>query len=95
MYSRNGSYAKSPNVRTRSFEDWGRTYAFTPDDPEIFDLNASAAFILELCNGRPFVQIEADYVSAVGPKVGEETARRQFHTGFNALIERNIVSASD
>ena len=95
MYSRNGSYAKTANVRMRNFEDWGRAYAYTPDDPEIYDLNASAAFILQLCNGRPFGQIEADYVSAVGPKVGDETARDQFHQGFNALLERNIVSATD
>ena len=95
MYSRNGSYAKTPNVRIRNFDDWGRAYAYTPDDPEIYDLNASAAFILQLCNGRPFGQIEADYVAAVGPKVGDEMARGQFHQGFNALLERNIVSATD
>lgn len=95
MLSRNGCYAKTPNVRIRTFDDWGRAYAFTPDDPEIYDLNASAALILHLCSGRPYVQIEADYVAAVGPKVGDDVARRQFRDGFSALLERNIVSASD
>jgi hypothetical protein len=95
VYSRNGSYAKTPNVRIRTFEDWGRTYAYTPDNPEIYDLNASASLILQLCNGRPFTQIEADYVTAVGPHIGSDAARRQFHAGFNVLLERNIVSVSD
>lgn len=95
MYSRNGCYAKSPNVKVRTFEAWGRAYAFTPDDPEIYDLNTTAWFILELCDGRPYQQIEADYVRQIAPRVGDELARRHFSTGFNALLERNIISASN
>jgi hypothetical protein len=95
VYSRNGSYQKTPNVKLRTFEDWGRAYAFTPDDPELYDLNTSAWFIVELCDGRPFRDIEKDYVEAVGPKVGEDMARTQFHTGFDALLERNIISARE
>jgi hypothetical protein len=92
VYSRNGSYHKTPNVRIRTFADWGRAYAYTPDDPELYDLNTSAWFILELCDGRPFGDIERDYVEAVGPKVGDDKARRQFHSGFDALLGRNIIS---
>jgi hypothetical protein len=93
VYSRNGSYQKTPDVRIRTFEDWGRAYAFTPDEPELYDLNTSAWFIVELCDGRPFRDIEADYVRVVSPKVGAEAAKAQFHSGFDALLERNIISA--
>ena len=95
MLSRNASYAKTPNVVVRTFEDWGHAFAFTPDDPEVHDLNATAWFILDLCNGRPFSQIEADYVKVVGEKIGEEAARSQFHAGFDTLLTRNIIQASD
>ncbi len=95
MFSRNGSYAKTPEVVLRPFEEWGRAYAFTPDDPEIYDLNSAAWFIVELCDGRPFAQIEADYVREIGPRVGDDEARRQFHDGFDQLLARNIISASD
>ena len=95
MLSRNASYAKTPNVVVRTFEDWGHAFAFTPDDPEVHDLNATAWFILDLCNGRPFSQIEADYVKVVGEKIGEEAARTQFHAGFNLLLTRNIIQASE
>ncbi len=93
MLSRNGCYAKASNVVLRRFEEWGRCYAFTPDDPEIYDLNTSAWFIVELCDGRPFQQIEADYVATLGPKLGREEAKAQFHEGFDALLARNIISA--
>jgi len=86
---------KAPDVVLRRFDEWGRCYAFTPEDPEIYDLNSTAWLIVELCDGRPFQQIEADYLATVGPKVGRETAREQFHAGFDALLERNIITASE
>ena len=95
MLSRNGCYTKTPDVVLRRFEDWGRCYAYTPDEPEIYDLNATAWFILELCDGRPFPQIEADYLATIGPKIGREKARAQFHAGFDTLLSRNIISASE
>ena len=95
MLSRNGCYAKTPDVVVRAFEEWGHAYAFTPSDPDIIDLNATATFIVELCDGRPYGQIENDYVAALGPKVGEAVAKRQFDAGFTQLLERNIISASD
>lgn len=95
MYSRNGSYQKTPNVRIRTFEEWGRAYAYTPDDPELYDLNASAWLIVELCDGRPFREIEGEFVEVVGAKVGSELARTQFHSGFDALLKRNIISVRE
>jgi hypothetical protein len=95
VYSRNGCYQKTPDVVIRRFEDWGRAYAFTPDEPEIYDLNTTAWYIVELCDGRSFGEIEADYVKTISPKVGSElAAKSQFHKGFDALLERNIISAS-
>mgnify|MGYP005849270441 CR=1 FL=1 len=95
MLSRNGCYAKSDKVVLRRFQEWGRAYAFTPDEPEIFDLNTSAWFIVELCDGRPFQQIEADYVATLGPKIGRDTAKAQFHAGFDALLRRNIITVTE
>jgi hypothetical protein len=95
VLSRNGCYARTPNVVLRRFEDWGRCYAYTPDEPEIYDLNATAWFIVELCDGRSFQQIEADYLKVIGDKIGRDAARAHFHSGFSALIARNIIQASD
>ena len=95
MYSRNGSYAKAPDVIVRGFEEWGHAYAFTPDNPELHDLNTSAWFILELCDGRPFTQIESDYVKTAAPKMGAVVAKEQFHQGFDLLLDRNIIANSD
>ena len=95
MLSRNGCYAKTPDVVLRRFEDWGRCYAYTPDEPEIYDLNTTAWLIVELCDGRPYQQIEAEYVKVVGERIGREAAKAQFHDGFSALLERNIIQASE
>ena len=95
MLSRNGSYAKTPDVVIRTFEEWGHAYAFTPSDPEILDLNASATLIVELCDGRPYQQIQADYVAVVGKRIGTPQAQAQFEAGFSELLERNVISASE
>jgi hypothetical protein len=34
-------------------------------------------------------------VKAVGPKMGADVAKSQFHQGFDALLERNIIAGSD
>lgn len=94
MLSRNGCYEKTPEVVIRKFDEWGRAYAFTPDNPEIYDLNGTAWLIVELCDGRPFTQIEADYVAALEDRVGADAAKSQFHSGFTMLLERKIISAS-
>jgi Coenzyme PQQ synthesis protein D (PqqD) len=95
MTSRNGCYAKTPDVVLRPFEEWGHAYAFTPSEPDIIDLNSTAYFIVELCDGRPYGQIENEFVATVGERIGVEKARSQFHNGFSQLLERNIISASD
>lgn len=95
MFSRNGCYVKSPRVTIRTFEEWGRAYAYTPDDPELYDLNASAWLIVELCDGRPFSGIEAEYVETLAEKLDAETARRHFHAGFATLLERGIIEIAD
>lgn len=95
MLSRNGCYRKTPNVVLREFPEWGRAYAFTPDDPELFDLNTTAWLIVDLCDGRGFREIESDYVRMVGERVGSDHARQQFHQGFDALLQRNIISVSE
>lgn len=95
MISRNGCYAKTPDVVLRPFAEWGHAYAFTPSEPDIIDLNATAYFIVELCDGRPFAQIEREFVETVGPRIGDSEAHSQFHSGFTRLLECNIISASN
>ena len=95
VLSRNACYVKNPDVVLRGFEEWGHAFAYTPDDCEIHDLNTTAWFILELCDGRPYSEIESEYVETLGEKIEPARAKKQFHRGFNALIERNIIQASD
>lgn len=95
MISRNGCYAKTPDVVLRTFEEWGHAYAFTPSEPDIIDLNSTAYFIVELCDGRPYGQIENDFVATLSQRVGADIARSQFQSGFAQLLQRNIISASD
>ena len=95
MTSRNGCSAKTPDVVLRTFDEWGHAYAFTPSEPDIIDLNSTAYFIVELCDGRPYGQIENDFVATLGERVGADAARSQFQSGFAQLLQRNIISASD
>lgn len=95
MISRNGCYAKTPDVVLRPIAEWGHAYAFAPSESDIIDLNATAWMIVELCDGRPYGEIEASYVDVVGPRIGAALARGQFQTCFAQLLARNIISASD
>ena len=94
MLSRNACYAKAPDVVLRRFDEWGRCYAYTPDPPQIHDLNMTAWLIVELCDGRPFSEIEVAYLDIVSPRTGLAAARQQFHAGFDALLSYNIIGTA-
>jgi hypothetical protein len=64
---------------------------FTPDDPCVYTLNASAWLIFELCDGRSWDQMQSDYCAAVSPLTPPAEARQQFEAGITRLEQQKLI----
>jgi hypothetical protein len=66
---------------------------FTPDDPCVYTLNASAWLIFELCDGRPWDEMQSAYCAAVAPLTPDSEARQQLEAGIDRLRRQNLIRA--
>ena len=91
MFCPNDCYIKHPEAVLRRLPEWRQCYAYTPANPELYELNTAAWLIVELCDGRPFGEIEEDFVRAVGRRVDANRGKAQLRQGLSDLLERGIV----
>lgn len=82
---------RNPEAILRPVPEWGRCLVYTPDDPELFELNATAWLALELCNGRPFGEVEDEFADVVADKMPAEDARRDFRSTVERLKALGVV----
>lgn len=94
MFFPTDCFAKNPEVNLRRLPEWRLCYAYTPAHPQVYELNTTAWLILELCDGRSFEHIQADFLQIVRRQGNCEDMRRQFRTGLEELIDRNIVCST-
>ena len=88
---RNACYRKIANVRVRGVPELEFCLVFRPDEPEVFTLNPSAWFLLELCDGRRESEIAAGYYAAVEPLLSREEVLREVREGLQRLKQQGIV----
>jgi hypothetical protein len=83
--------SRNPEAKLRPVPEWGRCLVYTPDDPELFELNATAWLALELCDGRPLDEVEADFTDAVAAKMPPDEARRDFQATIDRLLSMRVL----
>jgi Coenzyme PQQ synthesis protein D (PqqD) len=64
---------------------------FTPDDPQIYNLNPSAWLILQLCDGKSEADIVDGYHAAVEPLLTRDEALCEVQVGISSLVQMKIV----
>ncbi len=91
MSYRNGCFRTRHNVRVREIPEMETCMVFTPDDPEVYTLNAAAWLILRLCDGRTDVQIADAFHAAVEPVLSRDDALQEVRSGLKGLIDKGII----
>ena len=91
MFYRNGCYRKTPNLRVRPIPEMDACVVFTPDEPNLYTLNATAWLVLELCDGRKGKALEASYFDAVEPLLTRRKACAELHRIVKDLEQKGIV----
>jgi hypothetical protein len=91
VFSPSDCFSKSPDLVLRRFPEWRQCYAYTPAQPDLFELNATAWLIVELCKGQPLAELQRDFLDVVGRKTGAEEGQDHLHRGLQDLVARGIL----
>ena len=86
-----GYVVQTPNLRTRSLDEWGCFLVFTPEDPDIHWLNTPSWVTFQLCDGRSLAELEETFVALAGEGKSERLIRRQLKESLELLTSKGIV----
>lgn len=93
MFCPHDCFTRQPSLRVRPVPELQRCLVFTPEQPRLYTLNASAWLVFELCDGRSLAGIEAAYREAIGAHPGQAVAS-ELHAIVGDLAGLGIVSRS-
>ena len=85
--------SRKPDLRIRDIPEWRSALVFDPDQPDLRMINMTSRLIIELCDGRTYGEIEAQYCELVDRHVETQDARKQFGQGVHALQDNGLVIA--
>jgi len=94
VFSPSDRLNKSPDLVLRRLPEWRQCYAYTPAQPDLYELNRTAWLIVELCDGQSLDAVEQAFLDSVGRKIDAETARMHFNQGLADLLARGILVRS-
>lgn len=72
MSYRKGLFKKKAGTRVRPIPEMGMCLVFTPENPNLYTLNATSWLILELCDGASMAGLERAYWKEVNLAYEEE-----------------------
>ena len=87
----NACYRKTRDLRIRGVPEMSYCMVYTPSDPAIYTLNASAWLILSLCDGRSGNAIANAYHAAVEPALTPEESSREVRIGLEGLLQQRLI----
>lgn len=85
-------YDKPANLRVRAVPEWGCLLVYTPSNPNLHYLDAHSWLIFELCDGRPYADILADFLACVPPDTPREQAESALQEVLETLSTSGVVS---
>jgi hypothetical protein len=91
VFSPTDYFNKNPNVVLRRFPEWRQCFAYTPAHPELYELNATAWLIVELCEGHSLLELERAFFEIVRNKSTPDEANTYLRNGLHELIQRGIL----
>jgi hypothetical protein len=90
----NGCYRKTRGLRIRPVPEREVCLVYTPSNPNLYTLNATAWVILELCDGRTLSQLEEAFHQSVEPLMSEQEASEYLLVSLRDMLEKSIVEVA-
>jgi hypothetical protein len=87
----NGCFRKTRHLRIRPLPEREVCLVYTPANPNLYTLNATAWVVLELCDGRSLPALQRAFHDAVEPLMSEPEAAEFLLVSLRDLIKKEIV----
>src|SRR5260370_41560890 len=87
----NGCFRKTRRLGIRPLPEREVCLVYTPSNPNLYTLNATAWVVLELCEGRSLSQLEKAFHQSVEPLMSEQEAREYLLASLRDMLEKSIV----
>lgn len=91
MFSLSDCFFKNPDVTLRRLPEWRVCYAYTPARPDLYELNITSWFIVEMCQGQTLANLESEFLESLHRNASPETGRARLRQGLQTLVERDII----
>jgi len=91
VFSPNGCYSHTPNLRVRPVKEMKSCVVFRPNPPKLFMLNLNAWLIFELCDGSSLDDVTQRYRKSVAAQMSEREADRHLETGIRNLHDEGLI----
>ncbi len=79
------------DIRVREVPEWGCLLVYTPARPNVHYLDARSWLIFELCDGRGYADLVAEFSEAVPAGTTPEQVEKAVDKGLSALVDNGIV----
>jgi hypothetical protein len=89
--SPSGCYRKTRRLRIRPVPEREVCLVYTPSNPNLYTLNATAWMVLELCDGRTLPQLKRAFHEAVEPLMSKDEASEYLLVSLRDMLEKSIV----
>lgn len=86
-----GCYRKTRRLRIRPVPEREVCLVYTPSNPNLYTLNATAWVVLELCDGRTLAELEKAFHQSVEPLMSEDEASEYLLVSLRDMLEKSIV----
>ena len=86
-----GCYRKTRRLRIRPVPEREVCLVYTPGNPNLYTLNATAWVVLELCDGRTLAELEKAFHQSVEPLMSEDEASEYLLVSLRDMLEKSIV----
>src|SRR5260370_15779014 len=87
----NGCFRKTRRLRIRPLPEREVCLVYTPNNPNLYTLNATAWVVLELCDGRSLRDLKRAFYRAVEPLMSAQEAAECLAASLGDMIEKTIV----
>ena len=104
---RNGYFRKKAGTKVRPVPEMGLCLVYTPEDPNLYTLNATSWLILELCEGATYPKLERAYWKEANEAYDEDAEggspfvapprpvkshlRKELIAGLSDLEQRRVI----
>jgi hypothetical protein len=94
VFSLSGTLDAAPGLRVRPVFEWDGCVVFDPTRRRLVELNLTSWLMLELCDGRPYEALRAEFAAIVGAKAEADEIDRHLRSGLLRLAAAGLIRRS-